>query len=150
MAHQKADDSYLIFKADGKEMNKTDRQLQNMQQMLDSMKTAVADLQAGNLVESGSNYENDFQDLAIDLLRKILKEVEARPASVSAIPVAVDLWDTATIAAYLKRTPSFVRETILPAPNFPAPIRLPSDGRTRALYKARDVISWAEKQHERR
>ena len=57
----------MIFKADGTEMHKTDSQLQKM---LDSMKTAVADLQAGSFVEPGSDYENDFQSLAIDLLWK--------------------------------------------------------------------------------
>ena len=79
-----------------------------------------------------------------ELFDRIIKAVSSR------IPVEVDLWDTATIAEYLKRTPQFVRETILPAPTFPAPIRLPSDGRARALYKAREVITWANGYQERK
>lgn len=63
-----------------------------------------------------------------------------------AIPVAVDLWDTEHLAAYFKRSVSRVRSDIVCLPTFPKPIRLPVAGRSQALYKAREVIAWAEKQ----
>lgn len=64
------------------------------------------------------------------------------------LPVAVDLWDIKTIAAYLKRAPDVVRNRIAVLPTFPKPIRLPAateGGRSNPLYKAREVIAWAEK-----
>lgn len=66
------------------------------------------------------------------------------------IPVEVDLWDTAVIALYMKRKPAFIREQILPCPTFPAPIRLPSEGRAHALYRAKEVIEWANSHQERK
>lgn len=71
----------------------------------------------------------------------------ARPA----IPLAVDLWDIATIGQYLKREPQVVRERIAVLPSFPRPIRLPAQrGRAHPLYKATEVIAWAEAHQERR
>ena len=51
------------------------------------------------------------------------------------------------IAAYLKRSVDTVRDDIITLPTFPRPIRLPMRGavRAQALYKARDVIAWAER-----
>jgi hypothetical protein len=69
------------------------------------------------------------------------------------IPLHVDLWDIATIAAYLKRNETVVRERLACKPDFPAAIRLPSEsGRRRghALYKAKDVIQWAENYMEKK
>ena len=66
------------------------------------------------------------------------------------IPVEVDLWDTNVIASYMKRKPAFIREQILPCPTFPAPIRLPSEGRARPLYRAKEVIDWANDRQERK
>lgn len=65
----------------------------------------------------------------------------ARPA----IPLAIDLWDIATIAQYLKRSEAVVRERMACLPDFPKAIRLPSTttkGRGQALYKAAEVIEW--------
>lgn len=66
-----------------------------------------------------------------------------------AIPVSIDLWDVSTIAAYLKRSESNVRERLCPLPDFPKAIRLPSQaGRGHPLWKASEVIAWAEKYRE--
>lgn len=63
-----------------------------------------------------------------------------------AIPLTVDLWDVSTIAQFLKRSDSQVRERVTCLPDFPKAIRLPSqNGRGHPLYKATEVIAWAER-----
>ncbi|WP_229261897.1 hypothetical protein [Duganella guangzhouensis] len=76
------------------------------------------------------------------IIKQLVAAIEKlqRPA----LPVAVDLWDTSLVAAYLKRSVDNVRKEIIPLPSFPKPIRLPVAGRAQALYRARDVIAWAE------
>lgn len=74
-----------------------------------------------------------------EMLKKLLDQLSG-PAP---LPVSVDLWDTSHISAYLKRSPDRVRSDILCLPTFPRPVRLPVKG-ARALYKAREVIAWAE------
>lgn len=71
-----------------------------------------------------------------------LLEERIRPV----LPLSVALWDIATIAVYLQRDPDSVRERIACLPDFPMPIRLPSTTKRGAhpLYKAAEVISWAE------
>ncbi len=68
------------------------------------------------------------------------------------IPLSIDLWDISTIAQFLKRNESVVRERIACKPDFPPAIRLPTETGKRGhpLYKAKDVIQWAEKYTERR
>ncbi|WEF34914.1 hypothetical protein [Pseudoduganella chitinolytica] len=67
-----------------------------------------------------------------------------------AIPLSVDLWDIATIAAYLKRSPQQVRERMACLPGFPKAIRLPTtNGRTHPLYNAAEVIKWAQGYQEK-
>lgn len=63
------------------------------------------------------------------------------------IPISVDLWSATEIAAYLKRDRRTTAEKLVYLPGFPAAIRLPSTGTKKAhpLWKARDVIAWAEK-----
>lgn len=70
----------------------------------------------------------------------IIKGLSARPV----VPTAVDLWDTAHVAAYLKRSTDNVRKEIVVLPSFPRPVRLPVHGKAQALWKAREVIRWAE------
>jgi len=77
-----------------------------------------------------------------ELLTKLLERL-AKPVP-PPLPVAVDLWDTKHIGAYLKRSLDTVRDDIVCLPSFPKPIRLPTPGRAQALYKAREVIAWAE------
>lgn len=62
------------------------------------------------------------------------------------LPTSIDLWDTELIGRYLKRSTDDVRKRIVCLPSFPKPIRLPVPGRAQALYKAREVIKWAENQ----
>lgn len=68
------------------------------------------------------------------------------------IPLHIDLWDIATIAAYLKRNETVVRERLACKPDFPAAIRLPTESgrRGHALYRAKEVILWAEKYSEKK
>ncbi|NCF37846.1 MAG: hypothetical protein GWP56_15945 [Gammaproteobacteria bacterium] len=69
------------------------------------------------------------------------------------IPITVDLWSIKEIASYLKRSEAVVRERITALPGFPQSIRLPvlgSKGRGQPLWKAREVITWAEKHQENR
>ena len=63
---------------------------------------------------------------------------------VPGIPLDDALWDTETIALYLKRNKAVVRERITPMPGFPKAIRIPTtQGRAQPLYKASEVIEWA-------
>jgi hypothetical protein len=75
---------------------------------------------------------------------EMLAALLAKLSGPAPLPVAVALWDTSDIGAYLKRSTSNVRQVIVCLPSFPAPIRLPIDGRSQALYKAREVVKWAE------
>ena len=67
------------------------------------------------------------------------------------IPLAIDLWDIATIAQLLKRSEAFVRERLACLPCFPKAIRLPSNsgGRGQALYRATEVIEWTGKYQDK-
>lgn len=66
------------------------------------------------------------------------------------IPLAIDLWDIATIAKYLKRDPQVVRERMACLPGFPKAIRLPTkSGRAQPLYNATEVIEWVQSFKER-
>jgi hypothetical protein len=66
------------------------------------------------------------------------------------IPLAIDLWDIATIAAYLKRDPQVVRERMACVPDFPRAIRLPTKtGRAQPLYRAAEVIKWVAGHQEK-
>lgn len=79
-----------------------------------------------------------------EFARKIAEAV--RPT----LPVEIDLWDVKTIAAYLKRDTAVVRERIVCLPSFPAAIRLPNikGQRMHPLWKASEVIAWAESHRE--
>lgn len=80
-----------------------------------------------------------------EILKAILQKLTER-----LIPVEVDLWGTEHIAAYLKRSHSTVRDKILPLPSFPKPIRIQTaNGTGHPLYKAREVIQWAENLQEK-
>ena len=78
------------------------------------------------------------------ILEKLLERLTAAiPAPTQ--PISIALWDTKEIAAYLHRSVDRVYSDIVCLPSFPKPIRLPVKGRAQALYKAREVIAWAEK-----
>jgi hypothetical protein len=67
-----------------------------------------------------------------------------------AIPLAIDMWDIATIAAVLKRDPQVVRERMACLPSFPKAIRLPTKtGRAQPLYNALEVLEWIQSYKEK-
>jgi prophage regulatory protein len=67
------------------------------------------------------------------------------------IPLAVDLWGYAEIAAYLKMAHRHVSDRVATLPGFPAAIRIPTRGagRGQPRYKASEVIAWVESHKER-
>lgn len=68
----------------------------------------------------------------------------------SPIPLQIDLWDVATIAKYLKRSETQVRDRLICLPDFPKAFRLPSaNGRGHPLFRATEVISWVENHREK-
>lgn len=80
------------------------------------------------------------------ILEKLLERLSAvvQPTAPPQ-PISIALWDTKDIAAYLHRSQDRVYSDIVCLPSFPKPIRLPTKGRAQALYKAREVVAWAEK-----
>lgn len=86
----------------------------------------------------------------VDLIEKLAAALEQRLRPT--IPLSIDLWDISTIAAYLKRNESVVRERLACKPDFPAAIRLPTESGKRGhpLYKAKEVINWVEKYLEKK
>ena len=65
----------------------------------------------------------------------------------------IQSWASTEFAAYLKRSEPVVRERITALPGFPQAIQLPvlgSSGRGQPLWKAKEVIAWAEKHQENR
>lgn len=72
------------------------------------------------------------------------------------IPIDVDLWDIAMIGAYLKRDSQVVRERIVCQESFPKAIRIPTKSENgqparkgQPLYKAKEVIAWANSFQEK-
>lgn len=84
-------------------------------------------------------------DQILEKLLERLSTVMPAPAPLPAQPISIALWDTKEIATYLHRSVDRVYSDIVCLPSFPKPIRLPTKGRAQALYKAREVIAWAEK-----
>lgn len=81
-----------------------------------------------------------------DILVKLAEVLEKMQRPTHSISIA--LWDTKEIAAYLHRSVDRVYSDIVCLPSFPKPIRLPTKARAQALYKAREVIAWAEQQQK--
>jgi hypothetical protein len=92
----------------------------------------------------GSPMYND-SDLIARLAAELAKQL--RPS----LPIEIDLWDIATIATYLKRSESVVRERMACLPDFPKAIRLPSTRSVRgqALYRAKEIIQWASRYQDK-
>jgi hypothetical protein len=80
-------------------------------------------------------------------LIEVIRELQENIININkAIPIDVALWDSDTIATYLRRSPRSMKN-ITPLPDFPKPIVLPSAGNGRnvmKLWKAVEVISWTE------
>jgi len=84
----------------------------------------------------------------VELVEKLAHALSERMRP--SIPLAIDLWDIATVAQYLKRDTKVTRERIVVLPDFPKAIRLPTaKGRAHPLYKAAEVIAWAEGHQEK-
>jgi hypothetical protein len=79
-------------------------------------------------------------------VEKMIEQLIERLAAPT-LPVSNDLWDTKYIGAYLKRSVTTVRDRIVVRPDFPKAVRL--ERRGDALYKAREVIAWAESHQEK-
>lgn len=75
---------------------------------------------------------------------KLVGAFVAAMEKIQRLPVEIDLWDTEMVASYLKRSHVTTRDTIIVQPSFPKPIRLPGRARANPLFKAREVIAWAE------
>lgn len=62
------------------------------------------------------------------------------------------LWDLAEVAEYLHCSEQHMRQWITALDSFPQPIRIPSGKsaaeRARPLWRAKDVIAWAERHME--
>jgi hypothetical protein len=84
-----------------------------------------------------------------DLINRLAAAVarQMRPP----IPLEIDLWSIAEIAALLKRSEAQVRERMACLPDFPKAIRLPSSNgaRGQALYRATEVLAWVAKYQDR-
>jgi hypothetical protein len=89
-------------------------------------------------------------EINADLINQLAAAINnlARPA----IPIEIDLWDIATIAAYFKRSEDQVRQRMACLPDFPKAIRPPSKSSAKggqALYPALEVIAWAKKYRDK-
>jgi hypothetical protein len=71
--------------------------------------------------------------------------------SLRLIPPERDLWDGDAVASYLKRSVAHTMNKITVLPSFPKAIRLLNDGKGRSqpLYKAIEVMQWAESYQEK-
>ena len=97
------------------------------------------------MMNSTSQVAQTDGDLIIRLAAELAKQLKP------ALPIEIDLWDIATIAIYLKRSESVVRERMACLPDFPKAIRLPStrSGRGHALYRAKEVVRWAARYQDK-
>jgi hypothetical protein len=76
-----------------------------------------------------------------------MSEIEELAAKIAAHLTPHALWDIGGIATYLHRSEQHTKQWIVKQDGFPKPIRVPSgkgEERPRPLWRARDVIDWAE------
>lgn len=85
------------------------------------------------------------QTITPDLIDRLAAAIAMHTAR--RIPLAVDLWSNAEIAAYLKVDQRQVSERYSCLPGFPRAIRIGGKGHPR--YRAAEVIEWVEGQMER-
>lgn len=85
-------------------------------------------------------------DLAVKIARRVADLMEPT------IPLGVALWDLRTISTYLHRSEQHTRQWIVTQGGFPHPLRIPSNKgsteRPRPLWRAKDIILWAEEHVE--
>lgn len=84
-----------------------------------------------------------------DLIERLAQELGKRLKP--SVPLSVALWTLEDVGTYLQRSARVVGERIAVLPDFPKPIRLPSassaaekSGKSQPLWKAAEVIAWAE------
>jgi prophage regulatory protein len=85
-----------------------------------------------------------------DLIEQLAEAVSKRMAP--AVPLSVQLWNAKIIAGYLQRSPAAVMERVVTLPDFPRPIRLPTQkegSKGQPLWEAAEVIAWARGHKER-
>lgn len=83
----------------------------------------------------------DVEVLLEKVLRKILKQIEAKPI----IPIECQLWDEQDIASYFKYSLDYTKRHIISNENFPPSRELPTSAtgdRTVPRWKATDVIKF--------
>lgn len=66
-----------------------------------------------------------------------------KPTGLPHIDIHWQLWDIECIAHYLRRSKDRAR-LLVKEDSFPKPIRLPGATNAHPLYKAREIIAWAE------
>ncbi|MDC5448427.1 hypothetical protein OHW84_11000 [Acinetobacter baumannii] len=83
----------------------------------------------------------DVEVLLEKVLRKILKQIDAKPI----IPIDYQLWDEQDIASYFKYSLDYTKRHIISNENFPPSRELPTSAtsdRKVPRWKATDVISF--------
>ncbi|MCY0858625.1 hypothetical protein [Cupriavidus sp. D39] len=86
----------------------------------------------------------------LDLIEHLADEVAKRMKP--AVPLSVQLWSAKIIGGYLQRSPAAVMERIVTLPDFPRPIRLPTQregSKGQPLWEAAEVIAWARSHKEK-
>lgn len=68
----------------------------------------------------------------------------------SPVPIDVALWDATDVAEYLRVGSTHVLTRYAPRPDFPKPIRLPTEGKRQGhpRWRAREIIDWAESYYD--
>lgn len=95
--------------------------------------------------QSGLSIESSTPAAARDVLDTSRLDELARRIAMRITPQA--LWDLADVAEYLHRSEQHTRQWIITLDGFPRPARIPSGkaaARVHALWRAKDVIAWAE------
>jgi hypothetical protein len=81
------------------------------------------------------------------LFLKLVAAISQKVEEARSTPFPMDLWDIATIAHVFKRAELQVRQCMVCRPDFPKAVRPPAEGAASrpALYRAADVLAWANK-----
>jgi hypothetical protein len=79
----------------------------------------------------------------IDLAESVEEQWRQKAPGLPLIDIHWQLWDIECIAHYLRRSKDRAR-LLVKEDGFPKPIRLPGATNAHPLYKAREIIAWAE------
>lgn len=122
-------------------------EMDHLRDAMDSADDIAYDLKSGGMTTTADKSEETKsmdREINIDALADALMARMRRLP----VPLDVELWGIEDIAAYLKRSRSHVQQRYCPLPGFPRAIRLPGGGHP--LYRASEVIEWAERHRDRR